>query len=156
VYPKGQTSPSLTINVPSSPEYLATDASDNLYASVGTEVMEFAKGSTNGKNLGLNATGPSALEVDRAGNLIVLDGATIDYFPAGKTQPSKQIGVTSGFPFAFSLSADEKTLYVSVLSGSTFIIQDVSYPNGTSLSNKLTTAAGEWPVAVSPDNALGG
>ena len=94
VYPHGQTSPSLTINLPSVPEYLATDASDNLYAAVGTEVMEFAKGSTTGKNLGLNVSSPSALEVDKAGNLIVLDGSTIDYFPAGKTQPSKQINVT--------------------------------------------------------------
>jgi hypothetical protein len=122
---------------------------------VGTEVMEFAKGSTTGKNLGLNVSSPSALEVDKAGNLIVLDGSTIDYFSAGKTQPSKQINVTSGLPFSLSFSADEKTLYVSVLSGSNFIIQTLSYPNGTSLTNKLTTNAGEWPVSVSPDNALG-
>jgi hypothetical protein len=155
VYPHGQTSPSLTINLPSVPEYLATDASDNLYAAVGTEVMEFAKGSTTGKNLGLNVSSPSALEVDKAGNLIVLDGSTIDYFPAGKTQPSKQINVTSGLPFSLSFTADEKTLYVSVLSGSNFIIQTLSYPNGTSLTNKLTTNAGEWPVSISPDNALG-
>ncbi|MBV9232615.1 MAG: hypothetical protein JO030_01120 [Candidatus Eremiobacteraeota bacterium] len=156
VYPKGQTSPSLTIPVSSSPEYLATDASDNLYASIGTAVYEFPPGSTSGKDLGLNAPGPSALEVDKAGNLIVLAGSTVDYFPAGKTQPSKQITVTAGFPFALSLSADEKTLYVSVETGSTFIIQDVSFPNGTAFSNKLTTNGGEWPVAVSPDNALGG
>lgn len=156
VYPKGQTSPSLTIPTSGSPEYLATDASDNLYASINTAVWEFAPGSTTGKNLGLAVSSPGALEVDKAGNLIVLDLSTIDYFPAGKTQPSKQISVTAGFPFALALSADEKRLYVSEGSGSTFIIQHVLYPNGTSLANKLTTNGGEWPLAVSPDNALGG
>lgn len=159
VYPAGQTSPSLTIPVSSSPEYLATDASDNLYASVGLEVLEFAPGSTSGKNLGLNVGSPSALEVDRSGNLIVLDESTddIDYFAPGQTKPSKQVSVTSGFPFALSLSGNEKELYVSVEANSgPFIIQSVAYPNGTTLANKFTTNAGDWPIAVSPDNALGG
>ena len=159
VYPVGQTTPSLTISVPSSPEYLATDASDNLYASVGLEVLEFAPGSTNGKNLGLAVGSPAAVEVDRKGNLIVLDQSTdeIDYIPAGQTQPSKQISVTSGFPFALSLSANEKELYVSVEANSgPFIIQNVAYPKGSALTNKFTNNGGDWPIAVSPDNALGG
>jgi hypothetical protein len=32
---------------------------------------------------------------------------------------------------------------------------EVAYPNGSTLADKLTTNAGDWPVAVSPDNALG-
>jgi hypothetical protein len=158
VYPKGQTSPSLTINVASSPEYLATDSNDNLYAQVGTEVEEFAPGSSTGKNLNLNVGSPGALEVDKSGNIIVLDDSsdTIDYIPAGQTNPSKKISVT-GFPFGLALSKDNKTLYVSVeTSAGPFVVQDIPYPNGTSLSNKLTTSAGDWPVSVSPDNALGG
>jgi hypothetical protein len=157
-YPKGDTTPSVTISgLPSSPEYLATDAQDNLYASVGSEVMEFAKGSTTGKNLGLVIGFPEAIEVDHSGNLIVLDGSNddIDVFPAGQTQPSKQVTVTSGLPFALSLSKNEKQLYVSVDASNTFIVQQLAYPNGTTLSNKLTTGAGDWPIAVSPDNALG-
>jgi sugar lactone lactonase YvrE len=158
VYPKGQTSPSLTINVASSPEYLATDSKDNLYAQVGTGVEEFAPGSKTGKNLNLNVGSPGALEVDKSGNIIVLDDSsdTIDYIPAGQTNPSKKISAT-GFPFGLALSADNKTLYVSVETNSgPFVIADIPYPNGTSLSNKLTTNAGDWPVSVSPDNALGG
>jgi hypothetical protein len=46
-------------------------------------------------------------------------------------------------------------LYVSVDVGTPFVIQSIAYPNGTSLSNKLSTNGGQWPVAVSPDNALG-
>ena len=155
-YPLGQTTPSLTITLGANPEYLATDASDNLYATVGTAIYEYAPGSKTGKNLGLNVSAPGALEVDKAGNIILLDRDTLDYFPAGQTQPSKQIKVTGGAPFGLSLSADETTLYVSVNSSSTFVIKDISYPNGTTLANKLTTNAGQWPLAVSPDNALGG
>lgn len=151
VYPKGQTTPSLTI--PYFAEYLATDAKDNLYAA-GSAVEEFPPGSTSGKNLGLPSY-PGALEVDRKGNVIVLYGATVEYFPAGQTSPSKEITV-SGFPFALSLSKNEKELYVSTENGTPFVIQSIAYPKGTSFSNKLTTNAGDWPFAVSPDNALGG
>ncbi len=155
VYPRGKTSPSLTIPLSASPESLATDAKDNLYASVGDEVEEFAPGSSSGTNLGLPGY-PGALEVDSSGNLIVIYGGAIDYFPAGQTEPSKEIDVTSGSPFELSLSGNEKTLYVSVDAGTPFLIQDVAYPNGTTLSNKLSTNGGQWPVAVSPDAALGG
>jgi hypothetical protein len=156
VYKRGQTTPSLTISVSEgSPEYLATDKSDNLYASVGSEVLEFPKGSSNGTNLGLTDTSPGALEVDKSGNIIVLDGEqTIDYFPAGETQPSKQISV-SGYAYGLSLSKNDKELYVSIESGIDFVIESVAYPNGSTLADKLTTDAGDWPVAVSPDNALG-
>ncbi|HEX3368539.1 MAG TPA: hypothetical protein VHS56_03105, partial [Candidatus Cybelea sp.] len=151
VYPKGKTSPSLTI--PQFAEYLATDSQDNLYAA-GSGVEEFAPGSTSGTDLGLPPY-PGALEVDKEGNLIVLYGAEIEYFPKGTTQASKEIPVTAGDPFALALSGDNKQLYVSLEAGTPFVIQSVAYPNGSTLSNKLTTNAGGWPVSVSPDNALG-
>ena len=153
VYPKGETSPSLTIPA-TSPEYLATDSQDNLYASEGPGIIEYAPGSSTGTNLGLPSY-PGAVEVDKQGNLIVLYGAEIEYFPKGSTQPSKEIPVTEGNPFALSLSGNNKELYVSLEAGTPFVIQNVAYPNGTSLSDKLTTDTGLWPLAVSPDSALG-
>ncbi|MGA2759812.1 MAG: hypothetical protein ABSF08_05785 [Candidatus Cybelea sp.] len=155
VYPRGKTAPSLTITVSEgSPEYLATDKSDNLYASVGTEVLEFPKGSSSGTDLGLDVTSPNGLEVDKSGNIIVADAeTTIDYFPAGKTEPSKQI--PAQYAFGLSLSKNEKELYVSIESGASFVIESVAYPKGSTLADKLTTSAGDWPVAASPDNALG-
>jgi hypothetical protein len=94
------------------------------------------------------------LEVDKAGNIILVDGeTTIDYFPAGQTEPSKQI--SAPYAFALSLSKNEKELYVSVESGASFVIESVAYPKGNTLADKLTTSAGDWPVAASPDNALG-
>lgn len=157
VYPKGQTSPSLTIPISSSPEYLAIDSSDNLYVSTGVSVTEFAPGSMTGKNLGLSIGSPGALEVDKAGNIIVIDSSanTIDVFPAGQTTPSKQIAVTAGAPFALSLNKAETAVYASVEVSGGFIVQDVAYPNGTTMANKITTITdGDWPIAVSPDAVL--
>jgi hypothetical protein len=155
VYPKGQTSPSETITPPAAAEYLATDAQDNLYASTFNGVYKYGPGSTTGTNLGLSGADGGAIEVDRSGNIILLEASTLDYFPAGQTTPSTQIYVAAGSPFALSLSKNEKQLYVSVDAGSQFLIQSIAYPNGSTLSNKLTTNAGNWPVAASPDNALG-
>lgn len=161
-YPKGQTSPSITIAMGTlTPEWLAMDASDNLYVSYsggshGSGVMKYSPGSTHGTDLGLNVGSAWAVEVDSAGNVILIDFASsnIDVFSPGQTNPSKQIPVTAGTPFALSLSKSETKLYVTVEISGGFEVQQLNYPNGTSLSNKLTTNAGNWPIAVSPDTVL--
>jgi hypothetical protein len=155
-YPKGKTSPALTIPI-SGPEYLAIDSSDNLYVSTGLGVTEFAPGSATGKDLGLTIGPPGALEVDKAGNIIVIDSSanTIDVFLAGQTTPSKQLAVTAGAPFALSLNKAETAVYASVDVSGGFIVQNVAYPNGATMANKITTITdGEWPIAVSPDAVL--
>ncbi len=162
VYPKGQTTPSLTIPIPGSPEYLAVDSSDNLYVSyfggsTGTGVMEFAPGSTTGKDLGLDMAGGGALEVDRSGNIVIADnyGSTIDFFPAGQKELSKRIGMPGGGEtFGLSLSETEHKLFLSVFTNGTFTIQALDYPKLTSLTTKLSTFAGNWPIAVSRDEVL--
>jgi hypothetical protein len=35
-----------------------------------------------------------------------------------------------------------------------FIVQTLTYPSGTSLRNKITKLTGQYPLGVSPDNAL--
>jgi hypothetical protein len=97
------------------------------------------------------------LEVDKSGNIIVIDDSanTIDVFPAGQVTPSKQIAVTAGSAFALSLNKAENAVYASVEVSGGFLVQDVAYPNGTTLKNKLTTITdGDWPIAVSPDAVL--
>jgi hypothetical protein len=155
-YPKGAKSPSRTISMSTTPQYLAVDSADSLYVSDGINVTEFAKGSLTGKALGLAIGGSGGIEVDKSGNIIIIDTSvpSLDVFPAGQTKPSKQIVVTSGDPFALSLSSNEKTVYMSVGNGSNFIIQAFAYPNGTTLTNKITANDGQWPIAVSPDAVL--
>jgi hypothetical protein len=154
-YPKGQLSPSVTLNVFA--EYLAVDSSDDLYVSGASAVTEFAPGTSSGKNLNLTIGSPGALEVDKHGNIIIIDDSanTIDVFPAGQVTPSKTIAVTAGTAFALSLNEAENAVYASVLVSGGFIVQDVAYPNGSTLKSKLTTVTdGDWPIAVSPDAVL--
>jgi hypothetical protein len=155
-YPKGKTSPSLTISITGSPEYLAVDAKDNLYVSTGTGVIEFAPGSTQGKDLDLDMGSPSAIELDKSGNIIAIDASanSIDVFPAGQTQPSKVVPVTAGTAFALSLDKKENAVYASVEESAGFIVQQLDYPGGTSLSDKIASGPGDWPIAVSPDAVL--
>jgi hypothetical protein len=162
-YPKGQTSPSLTISMPQfyTPENLAIDRSGNLYVSyLGgpkySGVMEFPPGTTSGMDLGLTIGLAGALEVDKAGNVIVIDSNvnTVDVFPPGQTTPSKQIPVAAGLPFELSLNRDEDVLYATVQVSGGFIVQDVAYPNGAAMSNVITANDGNWPLAVSPDAVL--
>jgi hypothetical protein len=156
-YPSGATTPSVTITMSTSPEYLATDSSDNLYVSTGLGVWEFPPGSTTGTELSLDMGSPSGIEVDKSGDIIVIDSSalTIDVFPPGQSSPSVTINDSPNDPFALSFSKSEKKLYVSAIDASgDFIVQQLDYPNGTTFTNKLTNGGGLWPIAVSPDNVL--
>jgi hypothetical protein len=157
-YPKGQTTPSLWIYVfPYSPENLAVDDHDNLYVSALSEVVEFAHGSTIGKRLDLDVRAPGALEVDKSGNIIIIDSSanTVDIFPAGQTEPSAKIAVTAGAPAALTLNRQETEVFASVDVPGGFIVQQLDYPNGTSLTTKISALDyGQWPIAVSPDAVL--
>jgi hypothetical protein len=160
-YAAGSSSPTLTITLSVTPENMAVDSKDNLYVqylggSAGSGILEFAPGSTNGTDLGLKVVSAAAVEVDRKGNVIVLDqGAdTIDYFAPGQTSPSKTVPVTAGLPFELSLNRKETELYVSVDLGSTFLIQNVAYPKGKALATKIDNSDSGWPLAASPDAVL--
>ena len=161
VYPRSQTSPALTIPIAGAPEYLAVDRSGNLYVSYlggsrGTGVVEFAPGATIGNDLGLDVSGAGALVVDRSGNIVIIDdyGLTIAVFPPGQTEAAKLISLNGGTAFGLSLNKKETKLYASVEAGGAFIVQELDYPNATSLTTKLSTNAGDWPIAVSPDTVL--
>lgn len=160
-YPAGSTSPSLTIALTVLPENLAVDKSNNLYiqylgGNTGSGVIEVPSGQSSGTDLGLTIGSAGALEVDKKGNILILDTSVpaLDVFPPKTTSPSKQIDITSGSPFELSLNKKETQLYVSVSSGASFIIQAMKYPKGSSFSSKFTGNDGDWPIAATPDNAL--
>lgn len=158
VYRKGQTIAALTTPVPGSPEYLAIDGSHNLYVSylggpLGTGVMEFAPGSTSGRDLGLDVSGAGALEVDGSGNIVITNdyGLSIDVFASNQTEPSKVVSLGGGRAFGLSLSEKEHHLFVSVETPGTFVVDQLDYPNLTNLTTKLSSGAGNWPIAAARD-----
>lgn len=168
VYAAGKTSPSKTIAMPAGdqPQNLALDASNHLYVmylasgSPGSGVVKFAAGSSKAKDLGIAVGWPSAIELDRNGNLIaVVGGASIEVFPPGQTQPSHTWALPHSGSF-LAFSQDEKKIYVSESLGwpsYRWIIQQLDYPNGTQFTNKIldgTFANNSWALAVSPDNVL--
>jgi hypothetical protein len=161
-YKRGKTKPAVTLSLGNEdPENLALDSKNNLYVSYlggahGGNVVEFAPGKTTGTELNLVVGGAGAIEVDRSGNIILIDSSvpSVDVFPAGKTSPSKKIPIVGGSPFELSLSKDEKHLYASVEVGIPFAILTTGYPKGSAFKNKITSNVGDWPLAVSPDDAL--
>jgi len=160
-YPKGETSPSLTVTLDGeTPENLAVDGSNNLYiqyigGTLGSGVIEVAPGQTSGTDLNLVIGSASALSVDKAGNIVIIDqdSSSLDVFPPGQTSPSKTI-VLGGFPFEMSMDKAEKQVYVSNEVGTPFEIQVVDYPSLKKLKAKINPTLGDWPLAVAPDNAL--
>ncbi len=100
-YPKGKTAPSLTVSLGNeTPENLAVDGSNNLYiqyvgGSLGSGVIEVPPGKTSGTDLNLVIGSASALSVDKAGNIVIIDqgDSSLDVFPAGKTTPSKTLAL---------------------------------------------------------------
>jgi len=85
-YPKGAKSPSLTV-------------------SLGSGVIEVPPGQTSGTDLNLVISSASALSVDKARKIVIIDqgSSTLDVFPAGQTTPSKTIAL-GGFPFEMSMN----------------------------------------------------
>lgn len=161
-YHRGKLKPFLTISMGNaSPENLAVDSSNNLYIQYlggtrGSGVLKVLPGQTSGTDLNLTIGDAGALTVDSAANVIIIDGAVpgVDVFPAGQTTPSKTIPVADGSPFELSMNKAQTKIYVSVEAGLPFYIESASYPKGTKFVDKVTQSVGDWPLAVSPDNAL--
>ena len=156
-YPKGSTTPTVTININGAPEGLALDSADNVYvayndATAGDgEVLQFAPGSTVGTNLRIHVGYVGGETLDSHGNLLLVDQdvPAVDIFPPGATQPSQRI---TGFPLAFdiALRQGDTRLWVTDPFAA---VDEVTYPGGAtmnSITNSITSAFG---VATSPDGS---
>ncbi len=120
-YPEGKTSPSITINLGSNAaEYLSIGPKGDLFASLlGGNVMRFKPGSKQGTLLNLQVGSAGAIELDKAGNILLIDAnaSTLDIFPPGQKKPSKTFPI-GGFPFSLAMNGAETELYVSEIVGS--------------------------------------
>ncbi len=156
-YPKGQTTPSTTININGASEGLALDSSNNLYVAYNDnsafdgEVLKFAPGATVGTNLGIHVGYVGGATMDSHDNLLLDDQNIpgVDVFPPGATQPSSQI---KGFVLAFdiALTHGDTKLWVTDPNG---LVYEVSYPAGAITNEISNTLLSSFGVATSPDGS---
>jgi hypothetical protein len=96
------------------------DAADNLYVAYRKRngegsIEEFKPHAKRGRILGMVLDQPQALQLDRAGNILVVETGTrecIDVFPPGTTTPSQIIRVTFGVN-QIALRESENYIYLS-------------------------------------------
>jgi hypothetical protein len=156
-YPKGQTSPSKTIVTFGSgayPEGLALDSSNDLYVAYNStdgEVIEFAPGSSNGKNLGIHTGFVGGLTIDHHNDLLLVDQILpgVDVYAPGTSTPSQQI---TGFAAAFDIALNHKNNEFWLTAPFKPAVYGVSYPAGKIVDtiSSLTSAFG---VGTSPDGS---
>jgi hypothetical protein len=156
-YPKGQTTPSVTININGGPEGLALDSGNNLYVAYNDntvndgEVLKFAPGSTVGTNLGIHVGYVGGETIDSLGNLLLDDQNIpgVDVFPPGATQPSNQI---KGFALAFDIALVKNNSKLWVTDPFT-AVNEVTYPAGTLINSITNSISSAFGVATSPDGS---
>jgi hypothetical protein len=119
-YPRQQTTPDIRIKTPGvEADGINVDHASNLYVAYrGRQghgsIEEFAPNSTDGRILGMNVWAPQGLQIDRSGNIIVVEtgNATIDIFPPGKTHPSQVVN-TDPFTTQIVLGGNQRNIYYS-------------------------------------------
>jgi hypothetical protein len=120
-YPPHQTTPDRTLQTPGvEADGINLDAANNLYVAyrdqsgVGS-IEEFAPNSTKGRILGMQLIAPQGLQLDRAGNILVVETNSkqvVDIFPPGTTSPSQVLSVANGVT-QIVLREAEENMYIS-------------------------------------------
>jgi hypothetical protein len=140
VYPKGKVSKEYRLSDFSggAPVSLALDAEQDLYVMYAlnnqgsSAVNEYKPGSKTGKNLNLAFAYGGGIQVDSAGNVLVVQQvlpSEILVFPHGKTQPSKSIVLPNGGePFNIALNRGSKLLFAGDAIGN--VVDRFAYPSG--------------------------
>ena len=160
VYPKGDTSKEYRLSDfgGGAPLCVALDDSGNLFVmydldgSGDSAVNEYAPGAKTGTNLNLNFKWGAGIQVDKAGDLLVVqqvEPSEILVFPPGATQPSQTILDPNGDqPFSIALDKKSNLLFAADLNQNT--VDSFKYPVGT---EQYTIAGGfDNPsgIAVNP------
>jgi hypothetical protein len=118
-YPPQQTTPDVTIKTPGyEADGINFDQASNLYVAYrggGVDsIEEFAPHSTNGRILGMHVSSPQGLQIDRSGNIIVVESGngTIDIYPPGKNHPSQVLN-TGCCATQVVLGGNQRNIYYS-------------------------------------------
>jgi hypothetical protein len=140
VYPKGYVSKEYRLSDFSggAPLSLALDAKQNLYVMYAlnnqgsSAVNEYKPGTKTGKNLNLAFAYGAGIQVDSAGNVLVVQQvlpSEILVFPPGKTQPSQSIVLPNGgAPYNIALNRGSKLLFAGDAIGN--VVDRFAYPSG--------------------------
>jgi hypothetical protein len=153
-YPPGRTRPDRTLQTPGSEaDGINVDDESNLYvayrdASGMGSIKKFGRNLNGGRILGMQLTQPQGLQLDHAGNILVVetgDKQVVDIFPPGSTSPSKVVQATEGVTQVVLREANE-TMYVSNRrNGNVYISQ---YPPGE-FQPKIKTNSAAGGMALS-------
>jgi hypothetical protein len=140
VYPKGDVSKEYRLSDFSggAPLSVALDANQNLYVMYAlnnqgsSAVTEYKPGTKTGKNLNLAFAYGGGIQVDSAGNVLVVQQvlpSEILVFPPGKTQPSQSIVLPNGgAPYNIALNRGSKLLFFGDAIGN--VVDRFAYPSG--------------------------
>jgi hypothetical protein len=134
-FPAGHTSPDRTLKTPGvEADGINFDAADNLYVayrgrSGNGSIEEFPPNSTSGHILGMHLAGPQGLQLDRSGNIIVVESGngTIDMFQPGEKKPF-QVVQASPWVTQIALTRAEHNIFYSNYRDSTVYVS--RYPQG--------------------------
>jgi hypothetical protein len=159
VYPPGGTSPSAYLYLPNyaRPFFVALDAKgdvfvSNIVTSGHGAVFEFAGGSRNASNLGLQNLGNVAgIVFDDKGNLLVADwtNGAVDVYPPGSTTYSRQIKIPTE-PIGLAFTKNYKQVLVTS-NQSYAAFQVVDYASGKIVRTvEKGCGCGGYGIAVSP------
>lgn len=100
VYAPGATAPTGTIvDLNAQVFHLACDAKNDIFVTVGGkpgQVDEFTSDSTQPVNLPISLPFPEGVQVDTAGDVVVANSASIDFYHVGESKAFKSIAVRGG------------------------------------------------------------
>jgi hypothetical protein len=162
-YAPGSTTPTKTIATFARGDFplgLGLDSANDLYVGInhpakGSQprgrVLEFASGSSSGKNLGIRVGQAGGLTVDKNDDLLIVDESAnaVDVFPPGHKHWSKQITI-GGNCCIYDLALNHANDELWVTSGFWGKIYGVTYPGGQVVDTISRHTGWAWGVATYP------
>ena len=168
-YDSGQTKPSKTIVTfvkKSWPRAVALDSGGDLFVAYNRDggaswkpdgrVLEFAPGSSSGKDLGIRVGEAGGLAIDKHDNLVLVQYGNSYYFPPninifapGSKKPTKQVPSPYGYPgYAVALNQSNTEMWLSCPSlGVAF---GVTYPGGK-LVDTISSGLSGFTLGIATD-----
>jgi sugar lactone lactonase YvrE len=160
VFKQGSNTPIESFTGLTFPIDVALDASGNAYVTAYTsgygsgEIIEYPKGSSEGKNLGIVTKEPGGITLDKSNDIVTADQGLpgVLVFPPGKTSPKYTFATNAIDPDPVALDKNESLAYVGDSVGNAVYVYD--YPSGTLVDTITDGIDGPNGVALDPPAPL--